>query len=133
VSTPPVSTGRPAAFRRIAPKLLVFVVVVAGVFTLAELHLARPGLPKAVAGQNVVLGDFYNGQTLFGQKCAACHGTDGKGGPVGPKLVGLPIALAVAKAQIDAGGGAMPPGLVTGRREADVLAFLATILGKTSS
>ena len=44
---------------------------------------------------------------------------------------GLAISLAVAKAQIDNGGATMPPKLVAGKQEADVLAFLATIL-KTS-
>jgi mono/diheme cytochrome c family protein len=106
----------------------VFAAVSAGVFTLAKLHLARPGIPKSVAGAKVVLGDFYSGQTVFSQHCAACHGTDGRGGPVGPKLQGLAIPLSVAKAQIDNGGATMPPRLVTGRQERDVLAFLATIL-----
>ncbi len=110
---------------------LVFLAVSGGVFALAKLHLARPGLPKAVPGQKIALGDFYAGQTDFSQKCASCHGVDGKTGGIGPKLVGLPISLAVAKAQIDTGGGTMPPALVSGRQEADVLAFLATILGKS--
>jgi mono/diheme cytochrome c family protein len=112
--------------------LVVFLVVSACVFTLAKLHLARPGVPKAVAGAKVVLGDFYRGQTIFSQHCGACHGPDGKGGPIGPRLDGLAIPIAVAKAQIDGGGGTMPSKLVTGRQEDDVLAFLATILKPAS-
>ena len=112
---------------------IVFLAVSGAVFALAKLHLARPGVSKAVPGQKIVLGDFSRGQTDFSQKCAACHGVDGKTGGIGPKLVGLPISLAVAKAQIDNGGGTMPPALVTGGQEQDVLAFLATILGKSPS
>ena len=50
------------------------VIVVAGVFLLAKLHLARPGLPKAIPGEKIQLGDFYNGQTVFNQSCSPCHG-----------------------------------------------------------
>jgi mono/diheme cytochrome c family protein len=116
----------------VLPLLIAFVVVAGSVFVLAKLHLARPGLPK-ITSAHIVLGDFYAGQTTFTQKCGACHGASGQGGSIGPKLQGLAISLARAKAQIDVGGGTMPPGLVTGKQEADVLAFLATILGKTSS
>jgi mono/diheme cytochrome c family protein len=113
----------------VLPLVIAFVVVSAMVFALATLHLARPGLPK-ITSAHIVLGDFYAGQTLFTQKCGACHGSLGQGGSIGPKLQGLAISLARAKAQIDAGGSTMPGGLVTGKQEADVLAYLATILGK---
>ncbi len=83
-----MSTAASAGRRHLAPLVIAFVVVSGLVFVLAKAHLARPGLPKAVPGQKIQLGDFYNGQTIFSQKCAACHGTDGKGGPVGPKLDG---------------------------------------------
>jgi mono/diheme cytochrome c family protein len=118
--------------RRAVMLLLVFLAVSGCVFVLAKLHLARPGIPKAAAGAKVVLGDFYRGQTTFSQKCAACHGPDGKGGPIGPKLDGLSLSLPAAKAQIDNGGATMPGGLVTGPQESDVLAFLATILKSPS-
>jgi mono/diheme cytochrome c family protein len=120
-------TGRKAAIL-----LVVFLGVSACAFTLAKLHLARPDVPSAVAGAKIVLGDSHRGQTTFSQHCAACHGPDGKGGPIGPRLDGLAIPVAVAKAQIDNGGGTMPPKLVTGRQEDDVLAFLATILKSPS-
>ena len=58
----------------------------------------------------------------------AATGTGGKGGGIGPRLVGLDITVAQAKAQIDNGGGVMPAGLVSGTKEEDVLAYLATIL-----
>jgi hypothetical protein len=38
--------------------------------------------------------------------------------------------VAAAKTQIDNGGGIMPAKLVTGSREDDVLAYLATIFTK---
>jgi mono/diheme cytochrome c family protein len=102
-------------------------------FGLAKAHLAKPGLPKAAAGSHVALGDPYRGETVFTQTCAGCHGAGGKGGGIGPRLAGSPISLAVAKAQIDNGGGAMPAGLVKGRAERDVLAYLATIVAQPRS
>jgi mono/diheme cytochrome c family protein len=121
---------RPGA-ARVATLVAAFVGVSSVVFLLAKLHLARPSLPAADLGGKVALGDFYRGQTIFSQSCASCHGTDGVGGPVGPRLVGLPLSLVAAKAQIDNGGTTMPAGLVSGRKEADVLAFLATVLAKS--
>jgi len=126
---PAVSTVEATGSGRKPLILLAAFLVVSGiVFTLAKLHPARPGVPKLSANTKVVLGDFYRGQTVFSQKCAACHGPDGKGGPIGPKLQGLALSLASAKAQIDSGGTTMPGKLVTGQPESDVLAFLATIL-----
>ena len=104
--------------------LLVGVSVTA--FTLAELHPAKPGVP---ASGSVKLGDPYRGQIAFEASCAGCHGSGGKGGGVGPRLIGLDITVAQAKAQVDNGGGVMPAGLVSGTKEEDVLAYLATILG----
>jgi mono/diheme cytochrome c family protein len=98
-------------------------------FALAKWHPARPGLPK-ISGGSVVLGDRYRGETVFSTSCAGCHGAGGKGGGIGPKLQGLPITIARVKAQIDAGGGAMPAGSVKGRDEEDVLAYVATIVAR---
>ena len=107
---------------------LVLLLAVSGTtYALAKWHPAKPGLPK-ISGSTVVLGDQYRGETVFQASCAGCHGPNGKGGGIGPKLQGLPISIARVKAQIDAGGGAMPPGLATGGDEADVLAYVATII-----
>jgi len=81
-----------------------------------------------VPGQKVVLGDFYRGQTTFVKTCGSCHGMNGEGTSIAPKLDGTPYSLAAAQAQIDNGGSVMPPHLVTGQQERDVLAYLATIL-----
>jgi mono/diheme cytochrome c family protein len=104
---------------------LLFATFSGAAFALAKLHLAKPSLK---ASGPVRLGDQYRGQTVFAQKCASCHGEDGKGGGVGPRLAGSGVALTAAKSQIDNGGGAMPAGIVSGRQEEDVLAYLATIL-----
>lgn len=109
----------------VAPTLL-FLVFTGTALALALLHPAKPGTPKTSG--KVKLGDPYNGETIFSTTCAGCHGQGGKGGGIGPKLAGAAIPLAAAKAQIDNGGGSMPAGLVKGKQEADVLAYLAGIL-----
>jgi mono/diheme cytochrome c family protein len=105
---------------------VLFVAVSATAFTLAELHPAKPGVPTS---GSVKLGDAYRGQTVFSTTCAGCHGANAEGG-VGPKLDGAQISVAAAKAQIDNGGGAMPPNLVHDAQEEDVLAYLATIFAR---
>jgi mono/diheme cytochrome c family protein len=105
---------------------VLFLAVAGTAFGLAKAHLAKPGNPKSSG--RVVLGDSYRGETVFQQTCAGCHGAGGKGGSIGPRLAGASITLARAKAQIDAGGSVMPAKLVAGKQEADVLAYLATIL-----
>jgi mono/diheme cytochrome c family protein len=123
VSTP--DRGWP--LRRIVLLPLVLFVVVSGiVFALAKLHLAKPA---ANAGGPTKLGDSVRGQVIFRETCGGCHGTNAQGG-VGPRLAGAHITLPVAKAQIDNGGGIMPAKLVSGSREDDVLAYLATIVAK---
>jgi cytochrome c551 len=122
----------PSRARLVLRPLLLALGVSAVVFVLAKLHLASPGTPKAAGGTQVALGDAYRGETIFGQTCAGCHGGGGRGGGVGPRLVGDRIALAQVKLQIDRGGGAMPPGLVRGQREKDVLAYVATLIAPPS-
>ena len=109
--------------------LALFLCISGAAFGLAKLHPARPGLPKTPS--TIKLGDFYRGQTVFTQHCAVCHGLNGVGGKIGKKLAGDPITLAKALAQIEGGGAIMPPALVRGQDERDVLAYLATILGKS--
>jgi mono/diheme cytochrome c family protein len=116
------------AFRLVVLPAVLFVAFSGAAFALAKLHLAKPGVPS---GGKIALGDPYRGQLVFSSTCASCHGEGGKGGGVGPKLAGVSITLARAKAQIDAGGSVMPAGLVKGTQEKDVLAYLATIFAKT--
>ena len=103
--------------------LVLFVVVSAGVFTLAKLHLAKP----AASAGAVKLGDVKHGRVVYVQKCAPCHGMQAQG-KVGPRLAGVHLTVEAAKAQIDSGSGIMPAGLVSGADEADVLAYLQTLL-----
>jgi mono/diheme cytochrome c family protein len=112
----------------IARPLALFVVVSAAVFVLAQLHLAKPGPPRFAAGTQIALGDSYRGAVAFDRTCGSCHGAGGKGGGIGPRLIGDRITLAAVKQQIDVGGGAMPPALVKGATERDVLAYVATII-----
>ena len=111
-----------------AVPLLLFAGMVGATVLLAVLHLAQPGVPKAVAGSAIELGDAYRGETVFGQTCAGCHGELGKGGGIGPRLNGSPITLALVKARIDGGKGVMPAGLLSGGAEKDVLAYVASII-----
>jgi mono/diheme cytochrome c family protein len=119
------SPGAGSRRRRIVLPALLFAGFSGGVFTLAELHLARP---EARSSGTVVLGDVYQGGIVFSTTCASCHGQGGKGGGIGPRLAGSGLAIERVKAQIDAGGTTMPRGLVTGTKEQDVLAYVATIL-----
>jgi mono/diheme cytochrome c family protein len=102
----------------------LFLLFAGAAFTLAKLHPARPATPKGSG--TVKLGDAHRGETVFTQSCAGCHGSGGKGGS-GPRLAGSGISAAAVKTQIDNGGATMPAGLVSGRNEEDVLAYLATI------
>jgi mono/diheme cytochrome c family protein len=105
----------------------LFAVVVITVFVLAQLHLAKPEI-KAVQSKDIALGDAKHGSVVFASTCAGCHGANGAGGGIGPRLNGSGISLGVAKATIEGGNSVMPPGLVKGADEADVLAYLDTIL-----
>jgi mono/diheme cytochrome c family protein len=122
-----VSTPEPGwPLRRIVVlPLVLFAVVSASAFTLAKLHPAKP----ATASGPVTLGDAKRGQMIFTETCGGCHGMNAQGG-IGPRLAGAQISAAAAKAQIDNGGGIMPAQLVSGTREDDVLAYLATIFAK---
>jgi cytochrome c len=111
--------------RLVVVPLCLFLGVSATVFALAKLALAEPGTPRVSTG-NVELGNASRGQVVYSQSCAGCHGAVGEGG-VGPKLAGRQISLVAAQAQIENGGGTMPAQLVSGRQQADVLAYVATI------
>ena len=124
-----MSTPEPGwPLRRIVVLPLVLFALVSGaVFTLAKLHPAKPEATAAITP--ATLGDPARGETIFKERCGGCHGLKAEGG-VGPRLAGAQILVAEAKAQIDNGGGIMPAGLVTGRREEDVLAYLSSIAAR---
>lgn len=110
--------------RNVGPPLVLFVLVSAGIFTLAQLQLAEP---SSGSGSKVVLGDATRGRAVFARTCASCHGADATGG-VGPRLRGADVTIEAARETIRNGRGVMPAGLVSGREEDDVLAYLATII-----
>lgn len=123
-------SSRPRLIRLVVIPALLFLVFAGTAFALANWHPASPSAAAATGTVSTAAGNATAGAAAFQQNCASCHGAGGKGGGVGPRLVGASITLAAAKAQIDNGGGVMPAGLVKGPTEDDVLAYLATILAK---
>jgi mono/diheme cytochrome c family protein len=87
-----------------------------------------PAPPPAAGGETVpaATGDAARGQTLYQDNCSSCHGSAGEGG-VGPALAGSGLSAAQVRAKIDAGGGTMPAGLVSGQDEDDVIAYVDSI------
>ena len=104
--------------------LLVGGAVVVGTFALAQAEIFAPTAP---AGGTGTKGDIYRGEAIFERECASCHGSGGSGGSVGPRLVGTGIDAATVTAVVQQGSGVMPAGLVSGRDEADVVAYVVSI------
>jgi cytochrome c551 len=77
--------------------------------------------------------DLAAGKSAFTATCGGCHtlkdaGTSGK---VGPDLDGLaPLTADTVANQIEHGGGAMPPGLLKGKDQANVAAYVSSVAGK---
>jgi mono/diheme cytochrome c family protein len=77
--------------------------------------------------------DVAAGKTAFTATCGGCHTLKDAGtkGNVGPDLDSLaPLTAEVVANQIKNGGGAMPPGLLTGADAANVAAYVASVAGK---
>ncbi len=78
------------------PKLLVGLVVIAGVVVIATRYnnpsgggasSTKPGLTVAVTEPATYSALGRDGKTLFDQNCAACHGGNASGTDFGPPLV----------------------------------------------
>ena len=71
--------------------------------------------------------DLDNGEEVYKQNCASCHGDD-LSGEVGPALdkVGADHSVDDIKNIIENGQGSMPAGIVSGDDENDVANWLAT-------
>ena len=104
--------------------LLVGGAVVVCTFAVAQAKIFAPSAP---AGGTDTGGDVSRGETVFRRECASCHGSGGSGGGVGPRLVGSGVDATTAAAIVQQGSGVMPAGLVSGRDEADVVAFVVSI------
>lgn len=84
----------------------------------------------AVPGQSLAAGDIFRGKELYQQKCASCHGVDGK-----PMMLGIPDfsrGEAVLKtyeelAQVVKTGRGMMPGFQSQMKEQDVFDIVAYI------
>ncbi|MEW6581817.1 MAG: c-type cytochrome [Actinomycetota bacterium] len=127
-SPPPPAPAADAPPRGRARLVAIPAALLVGV-TLVVYGLARARpFEKSAPATPVALGDATRGLAVYQATCAGCHGGQGEGG-VGPALAGNPIAVDDAVATIRSGRGVMPAALVTGTDEADVAAYLATILG----
>jgi cytochrome c551 len=113
------------AVRLLLVPAILFVVVAAVVFGLAQWHPAKPETAPAPAAAGPA--NVKRGEVLFAEKCATCHGERGEGGGIGPQLIGSDMTLGQARSQIVNGGGAMPAGLVEGQDLEDVLAYLQLV------
>ncbi len=71
--------------------------------------------------------DVAAGKVLFDNKCQSCHLNGGTERGVGPVLAGGGRSEERIRDQVINGGGAMPPGLVTGTDLDQVVAFVLSI------
>ncbi|HEU0245626.1 MAG TPA: cytochrome c [Gaiellaceae bacterium] len=104
--------------------ILVGGAVVVSTFALAQAEIFAPSAP---AGSTETGGDVYRGETVFQRECASCHGSGGSGSTVAPRLVGTGVDAATVIALVEQGTSIMPAGLVSGRDEADVVAYVVSI------
>lgn len=98
--------------------------VAAATFALAQTEIFAPSAP---VGDATGVGDFYRGETIFQRECAACHGDGGRDGGVGPALFETGLDATEIAAAVQQGRGVMPAGIVAGREQADVVAYVAAI------
>ena len=99
-------------------------VVAGATFVLAQMAVFEPPAPPAAT---LAGGDVYRGQVVFERACASCHGPGGEGGSPGPSLVDTGLDAAEVTATIEQGRGVMPPALVSGQEQADVVAYVVGI------
>ena len=113
--------------RRVWRPLTLLLCVAGAVFALAQGRFLAPSAPAGVgAAASIKPGDAYQGELVFVETCAGCHGNGG----VGPRLAGAGLSAALIQSRIERGAGTMPAGLVEGKSEADVLAYVIGITGK---
>lgn len=103
--------------------LLIGGAVAAGTFALAQAQIFAPSAPAGDAAA----GDVYRGETTFQRECAGCHGDGGRGGGVGPPLFETGLDATKVATAVQQGRGVMPSGIVSGRAQADVVAYVVSI------
>jgi cytochrome c551 len=104
--------------------ILVGAAIAAGTFALAQAEIFAPSAP---AGGAEEVGDAARGEAVFERECAECHGAAGTGGGVGPNLAGTGLDAAAVATAVEQGRGIMPPGIVEGEEQADVVAYVVSI------
>ena len=104
--------------------ILVGGAVVAGVFALAQAQVFEPSASSAASATG---GDVYRGELVFERECAGCHGAGGEGGDPGPRLVSSGLDAAAVATAVEQGRGVMPPALVSGQDQADVVAYVVSV------
>lgn len=109
---------------RLSRPLLVGAFVVIAAFVLAQIVVFEPSTP---AGATLAGGDVYRGEVVFERACASCHGAGGEGGSPGPRLVDTDLDALEVAAVVEQGRGVMPPALVSGQEQADVVAYVVSI------
>jgi cytochrome c550 len=102
--------------------VLVGGAVVVATFTLAQAQVFEPSAPA----ESSVTGDISRGEAVFQTECAGCHG-DGATGGVGPALFETGLDATEVATAVQQGRGVMPAGIVTGREQADVVAYVVSI------
>jgi quinol---cytochrome-c reductase cytochrome c subunit len=103
--------------------VLVGAAIVIAVFVLAQSPIFEPDSPATPT----TAGDVSRGRVVFERECAGCHGDGGEGGTPGPRLVDAGLAAEDVAATIEQGSGVMPPALVSGQDEADVVAYVVAV------
>ncbi len=101
-------------------------VLVGAAIAVATFALAQAQIFEPESSDTAPLGNQSRGAEVFADECAGCHGEGGAGG-TGPRLVGAGLDAETVSATIAAGIGIMPPGLVSGQDEADVVAYVVSI------
>jgi mono/diheme cytochrome c family protein len=102
--------------------ILIGATVVAATFLLAQWAPFEPSTSATTTTE----GNAHSGEAVFERECASCHGPGGEGG-AGPRLVESGLDADDVMATIREGAGIMPPGLVEGQDEADVVAYVVSI------
>lgn len=81
--------------------------------------------------------DTASGQSLFATNCAACHGSDGRGGERAPSIATVRSVIARSDAELEAtvknglSGVGMPGfGFLGDQKIADIVAYLRVLQGK---